>query len=195
MKLKSIFCSVFISCFLVNIGGTSAQVNEQAYFKIDTDIAAPGYQGKTSPCGIGANKNVGFAVYVKKFDQLRGFSVDFTWDGTKATFSDVYSGTEIVDDDIYINGQYITMAAEENILGSVTGILVADEEGHYTEDFAKLGGDAAASDEYGLIYFFVLKTGDSFLTTDRLVVTANITLGNDSGVEKILGKRKFYVNS
>lgn len=172
----------------------SAQENKLAFFKIDTDLATEGYQGGSVVTGIGGGEQVGFAVYVKNADQLRGFSVDFTWEAAKATYRSA-SGEMIEEDDVEINGLgEITLAEEDNMLGSVAGVGEVKEDGHYKIDFAKLGGDAVASTEFGLVYLLVLKTVDGFTADDSFKVIAKISVSNDVGVVKSLGERNFYVN-
>jgi len=169
-----------------------AQENKLAFFQIDASVGTAGYQGGQGITGIAGGKRVGFAVYIKNVDQLRAIKVDFTWDGTKATYN-TSSGVNISLDEVNINGA-VTTLSETNMLGTVSPIPVANEAGHFAEDFAKLGGTAVSSTDYGLGYLFVIRTIDAFTVNDTIEVIAKIKVANDSGIVKDLGERTFYVN-
>ena len=171
-------------------------INGQSIFMIDTDLATAGYQGAVAPTGIGAGQMVGFGIYVNKVDALKSFNIDMTWDGTLASM-DNDSEVEIEEDDVNINGADITLADDANILVSVSmGPGEIDEDGHYYAAYGKFSGDAVAQEAFGLLYYFVLETSDSFSADDALVVTAKVTIGS-GGQEapRYLGQRYFYVNS
>lgn len=174
----------------------SAQQNKLAFFDIDSNIGTAGFQGGKVVTGIGANARVGLAIYVKNVDQLRTITVDFTWDGTKAAFNSD-SGFGIDLEERNVNGVSVT-ATEANMMtadgSSVSGVGEINEAGHYAITFAKLGGTAVASSDYGLVYFLVLRTTASFTTATQMTVKASIKALNDAGVEKDLGVRDFYVN-
>ena len=169
-----------------------AQQNKLAYFKIDSDVGTTGFQGGSIVEDIGGGERVGFAIYVKNVDQLRGFTVDFTWDAAKADFSGD-SGPAIDLDERKVNGAEVTLS-EASVLESVAGVGEVDEAGHYAIDYAKLGGDAVATTDYGLVYLLVLKTATGFTTSDSFAVTAKIAVLNDGGIRKEVGVRSFYVN-
>jgi hypothetical protein len=191
--MKKIFVLIFGLVLVLMLTSLAfAQQNKLAFFKLDVDLATAGYQGGSAVDGIGSGQRVGFAVYVKNVDQLRGFKVDFTWDGAKAAYN-TSSGTMIELDEVNVNNETATLT-EDNALGSVTGVGEVKEAGHYAQDFAKLGGDPLASEEFGLIYLLVLKTETTFSVEDSFTITAKITIANDGGVEKFLGERIFYVN-
>jgi len=189
MKRSAVVIFVLILAFATT---AIAQENKLAFFSIDSDLATAGFQGGRIVKDIGGGKRVGFAIYIKNEDQLRGFTVDFTWDPAKASFSGD-SGPAIDLDDRNVNGVDVTLS-EENVLGSVAGVGEVSEDGHYKIDYAKLGGDAVASTDYGLLYLLVLKTDASFTTEDSFTITAKVSALNDSGVLKPLGERDFYVN-
>jgi len=170
----------------------NAQDNKLAFFSIDADVATAGFQGGSIVRDIGSGARVGFAIYVKNTDQLRGFSVDFTWDAAKASFA-TDSGPEIALDDRTVNGVATTLS-EASGLESVAGVGEVNVDGNYKIDYAKLGGDALDTTDYALVYLLVLKTADTFTTDDNLAVTAKISVSNDGGVIKSLGQRDFYVN-
>ena len=168
--------------------------NQLAFYKIDADLATPSYQGLSNVTGIGAGEKVGFAVYVKNVDELRAISVDFTWDITKATMRSE-TGEMIEEDDIAINGlEEFAIEEEPSMLGTVSALPDVDEDGHYGVTVSKLGGDAVSSEDFGLAYFFVLKTSTAFTESDDLTVTATINALNNGGLVKELGTREFYVN-
>jgi len=169
-----------------------AQQNRLGFFDIDADIGTAEFQGGRVVEGIGGGARVGFAIYVKNVDQLRTVSLDISWDGAKATKAGE-SGYGIDIDDRTVNGGSVTLT-EGSAMGDVSGIVNADEAGHYAEDFAKLGGDAVATTDYGLVYCFVLKTADAFTTGESFAVNVKVKVLNDSGIEKDLGERDFYVN-
>lgn len=174
----------------------SAQQNKLAFFDIDSNLSTAGYQGGRVITGIGANARVGMAIYVKNEDQLRTIIVDFTWDSAKAAFN-TDSGFGIELEERNVNGETVTLS-EANVMtgdgSSVSGVGEVNEAGHYSITFAKLGGSAIASTEYGLVYLLVLRTTATFTTDTNLVVTASIKALNDAGIEKDLGTRDFYVN-
>ncbi len=194
--MKKVLYVIFIISLsiLASASVFAESINGSAIFMIDTDLAQAGYQGFTSPTGIEAGQYVGFGIYVAKVDQLTSFSVDITWDPALASrYKD--SDVLIEEDDININGQDITLAEEENVLGSVTGLGEVKEDGHYYNGYAKLG-DSIAQEGFGLLYFSVLKTSDTFSASKSLIVVAKITIGS-GGAEapRYIGQRYFYVNS
>ena len=148
-KIVVVFFVLVLSLLVATLA--FAQENKLAFFKIDADVGASGFQGGYKVENIGGGERVGFAVYVKNVDQLRGFTVDFTWDATKATFSGD-SGPEIDLDERKVNGAEVTLS-EDNVLGTVAGVGEVDEAGHFAKDYAKLGGDAVATTDYGLVFF------------------------------------------
>ncbi|MCD6308492.1 MAG: hypothetical protein J7M24_05800 [Candidatus Latescibacteria bacterium] len=186
--------SAFVIFVLVLAFATAAiaQENKLAFFSIDSDLATAGFQGGRIVKDIGGGSRVGFAIYVKNADQLRGYTVDFTWDAAKASFASD-SGPSIDLDERKVNGVEVTLS-EDNVLESVAGVGEVNEDGHYKIDYAKLGGDALASTEYGLVYLLVLKTDAGFTTEDSFTITAKVSALNDGGVKKPLGERDFYVN-
>ncbi len=189
-KIVVVFFVLVLSLLVATLA--FAQENKLAFFSIDGDVGTTGFQGGYKVEDIGGGERVGFAVFVKNVDQLRGFTVDFTWDASKAAFSGD-SGPAIDLDERKVNGAEVTLS-EDNVLGSVSGILVVDEAGHYAIDYAKLGGDAVATTDYGLIYLLVLKTEAGFTTDDLFGITAKIAVLNDGGIKKEVGERSFYVN-
>lgn len=191
-KNLTIFCLVALGLFWV--GAAFAEFNANAYFKIDTDLATKGYQ-ETQPkvTGIGATKQIGFAVYAQAWENAKGFAIKMEWDGAKATFRSA-SGTKITDDEITINGATLTPPAEDNILG--TSLISAGETntaGVYGISWAQQGGTAATTPT-GLVYFAVLRTTDTFKTTDVLSVKVSLTVADETGAERFLGYRYFNVN-
>jgi len=189
--MKKIIVVVFLLIFAASFA--FAGENQLAFFKIDADLATPSYQGLSYVNGIGAGEKVGFAVYVKNADELRAISVDFTWDNTKATLRSE-TGEMIDEDDFTMNGQDFSTDEELNVLGTVSALPDVDEDGHYGVTVAKLGGDAVSSADFGLAYFFVLKTSTAFTESDDLTIAATINVLNNSGLVKKLGTREFYVN-
>jgi len=192
-RINAVICVVFLMFFA---GTVFAQNNASAYFLLDTDLATASYQGMTQVLDIGGKEKVGFAIYAKQWENAKGLTVLFEWDGTKAEFRSNDSATDVVDDDMTINGVDVEpLAEEENILG--TGLLKAGEnstDGSYTSSFAKAGGDASTEAE-GLIFFAVFRTLDTFQTTDTVVIKASVTVADEDGIERFLGTRFFHVNA
>jgi len=188
-----VFFVLACAVMLASVG--NAQNNSQAIWGIDSDLATVGFQGGRYVNEIGASKDIGFAVYVKNVDALFGYKIDITWDGTKAAFRSGDSGTEIFEDTVSINGaDNVALTAESNILGSsLLAVGEVKETGRYYNGYAKMGGDAVVSSEYGLIYFCVLRTVATFTTDDSFAVSVKVTAANKDAVEKDLGERKFYV--
>ena len=190
-KLSAVFCIIVIS---VLFAANSFAANESAYFLIDTDLATAGYQGMGEVMEIGPKAKVGFALYAQSWENSKGLTVKFEWDGTKAEFRANDSTPSMVDDDDEINGAEITFAEEDNILaGSLISSGVVDSDGYYTISYAKQGGDASTA-ATGLIYFAVFRTLDSFGTNDGLTVKASVTVADENGNERFLGTRYFHVN-
>lgn len=193
MYMKKVSVAILVlTLSLLMATFANAQQNKLAFFDIDANIGTAGFQGGRIVEGIGASARVGFAVYVKNVDQLRTISLDVTWNGAQASMVSE-SGYGIDIDDRVVNGGSITLS-EDNVLGDVSGIVVANETGRYAVDFAKLGGTAVATTDYGLVYCFVLRTVDTFKTSDSMTVNVKVKALNDSGVSKDLGTRDFYVN-
>jgi hypothetical protein len=181
--------------FAVTIASASfAQMNQSAYFMLDSVVGEAGYQGGSSVTGIGANQLIGFGVYVDNVDQLRGFQINVTWEGTKATWRSP-SGTAIETDTITINGEEVTLPDEANCLASVSGLGEIKETGHYAIDVAKLSGTALASTDFGLLFFVELKTSATFTTTDSFDIKTEITALDNGGMKQTLGRRLFHVNA
>ncbi len=185
---------IFLTVFIAN--SVFAQNNASSYFLIDTDLAIAGYQGSSDVLEIGGREKVGFALYAKQWENAKGLTVLFEWDGTKAEFRSGDSSTDIVDDDMTINGiDYEPLADEENILG--TGLLVAGEqsaEGSYENNYAMAGGDAKTTPE-GLIFFAVFRTDTDFQITDTVTIKASVTVSDEDGKARFLGTRFFHVNA
>lgn len=175
-----------------------ADKNPLAMFKIDADLATPGYQGLSYVNGIGASEEVGFTVYVKNIDELRAISVDFTWDNEKVTKRSA-TGLMIEADDVEINGlDEFGIEEEQNMLGSaadVAELVDVDEAGHLGVTIAKKGGDAVVTENFGLAYYFVARTSSSFTENDALTIAVKVNVLNNGGIVKELGTRYFYVNS
>ena len=193
-KIMSVLCMIFLTVFVANT--VFAQNNTSSYFLIDTDLGTAGYQGASDVLEIGAREKVGFALYAKQFENSKGLTVLFEWDGTKAEYRSGDSSTEIVDDDMEINGvEYEPLADEANILGS--GLLTAGEistDDSYTNNYALAGGDAITSAE-GLIFFAVFRTSSDFQTSDTVTIKASVTVADEDGVARFLGTRFFHVNA
>ncbi len=169
-------------------------LNGQSIFMIDSDLAQIGYQGFTTPTGIGPEEFVGFAVYAGNVDRLESFKVDVTWDPALAS-RDRDSDVLIFEDTITVNGQEITLAEEINILGEdPVSLSQIKEDGHYYGEFGRTG-DAIVQEEFVLLYFILLETSASFSTDTSLVVTVKVTIGS-GGAEapRYIGQRYFNVN-
>jgi len=191
--MKKCMVVIFVLILALSLSSVAfAQTNKLAFFSIDSDLATKAFQGGSIVKGIEGGKRVGFAVYVKNTDQMRSFIVDFKWDGKKADFA-TNSGASIELDEVAVNGATVTLS-EGNVLGTVSGLGEVKETGHYTITCAKLGGDAAAITDYGLVYLFVVKTATTFTKDDSFTITAKVSVLNDGGVQKELGERAFYVN-
>lgn len=193
MKKISVFiCIIFLSVFFA---GTVFAANENAYFLLDTDLATAGYQGMGEVMDIGGTTKVGFAIYAKGWDNSAGLIVKFEWDGTKAEFRGSDSTTDMVDDELTVNGaDEITLAEEDNILAaSLISSGVQDTDGFYTIAYARSGGGKSEAAE-GLIYLAVFRTADTFKITDALTIKASVTVADDAGNERFLGTRYFHVN-
>ena len=193
-KTMSVLCMILLTVFIANT--VFAQNNASSYFLLDSDLGTAGYQGTTDVLDIGAREKVGFALYAKQFENAAGLTVLFEFDGTKAEYRSGDSSTDIVDDDMTVNGvTYEPLADEANILGS--GLLTAGEsstESSYTISFAQSGGDPTTAAE-GLIFFAVFRTSSDFQTTDTVTIKASVTVADGGGVERYLGTRFFHVNA
>jgi len=190
-KISVVFCILFLSVF---VAGTVLAENENAYFLLDTDVTTAGYQGMGDVLDIGGRQQVGFAMHAMNWTNSKGLTVKFEWDGTKAEYRVNSSMTDMVDDDMNINGADIVLANEDNILaGSLISSGVVDNEGLYTISYAKQGGDASKAAQ-GLIYLAVFRTVDAFKTTDALTIKASCTVADENGKERFLGTRYFHVN-
>jgi len=191
-RVLILFCAALI--FVSVSSGAFAQQNNLAFFMIDSVVGEAGFQGGSLATGIGADQLVGFTVYVKNTDQLRGFEIDVTWDGAKATWRSA-SGLRTESDTIVMNGAEISLPDEANILDpGATPLGELKETGHYFVNPSKVGGDAVATSEYGMLFFVMLKTAATFTTDQDFTVTAAVTTLNDGGIKKYLGVRTLYVN-
>ncbi len=191
-KNLTIFCIVALGLFWV---GAAFAFNENAYFKIDTDLKTKGYQ-ETQPkiSGIGATKQIGFAIYSQAWDNAKGFTVRLEWDAAKAEYRVTKSGANIVDDEIDVNGSVFTPPAEANTLvGTIGSAAETNTAGLYENSFYLQGGTASTT-PVGLVYFAVLRTLSTFKTTDVLSVKASVTVSDEGGNERFLGYRYFNVN-
>ncbi len=191
--MKRSFVAFFVLILALTMATmVSAQTNKLAFFDIDAEIQTEGFQGGNSVGGIESGKRVGFALYVKNVDQLRGYQVKFSWDGTLAEMTSD-SGSSIDLDDRNVNNEDVTLS-EDNAVGDLSSLGEVSGDGSYEITFSKLGGDALSSTDYGLVYLFVLKTSDTFTADTALRVQAEVTALNDAGTQKSLGTRSFYIN-
>jgi len=197
--MKKIFFVIFMILLgvFVSVPAFAQSTNGTAYFMIDTDLATAGYQGDAVKVNdIGASQTVGFGIFVAKVNPIRSFNIDVTWDGALADMS-TKSATMIAADDVTINGSAITLGETANMLGDPTkGPGEVKETGHYYGSYAKFGGDEVVSNNFGLLYFFSLKTKATFTKTDKLAVAVKTTIGWTTGGvgSRYLGQRYFYVN-
>lgn len=191
-KNLTIFCGLALSLCMA---GSALAQNANAFYKIDTDLTTVGYQETSKPMvkDIGATKLVGFALYAQEWQNAKGFTVKFEWDGAKASFRST-SSTKIDLDELNINGVAQTPATEQNILGgSLISAGETNSTGVYSISWAQ-GGGAAATSPTGLIYFAVFRTSDTFKTEDLLSIKCSVTVADENGVERFLGYRYFNVN-
>ncbi|MBN1291483.1 MAG: hypothetical protein JXB48_06555 [Candidatus Latescibacteria bacterium] len=190
-KISAVFCIIILSVFFA---ASAFAANENAYFMIDTNLATAGYQGIDDVMDIGAKAKVGFALYAMNWQNAKGFTVKFEWDGTKAEYRSGDSSAEIVDDDETINGAEITYAEENNILsGDIGSLPVESSDGLYSEAFFLKGAGNISGPE-GLVFLAVFRTLDAFKTSDALTIKASLTVADENGNERFLGTRYFHVN-
>lgn len=196
--MKKTFAVIFMILMgvIVSAPAFAADTNGSAIFKIDTNLAQAGFQGDDLKVnGIGASQTVGFGIFVKDVNPIRSFNIDVTWDGALADIS-TKCATSIAADDITINGSAITLGETANLLGDPTkGPGEVKETGHYYGSYAKFGGDEVVSTDYGLLYFFALKTKATFVS-EKMAVAVKTTIGWTTGGvgSRYLGQRYFYVN-
>jgi len=190
-KNLTIFCVLALSLLWV---GAAFALNASTSFKIDSNIATMGYQ-ETTPAlvtGIGSTKQVGFAVYTQACENIKGFTIKFEWDSTKATFRKPPSDVSIIDNDITVNGVSIIPSVETNTLGqSLVSAGESNVDGFYT---ISLAGDTSTA-PVGLLYFAVFRTTDTFKTTDMLYIKVSVIIADSDGNKTDLGYHYFYVNS
>lgn len=197
--MKKTFVVIFMILLGVFVSSPvfAQATNGSAVFMIDTNLETAGYQSVDVPVNaIGASQTVGFGIFVGKVNPVRSFNIDVTWDGALADLS-TKSATSIAADDVTINGKAITLGETANMLGDPTkGPGEVKETGHYYGAYAKFGGDEVVSVDYGLLYFFALKTKATFTATDKLAVAVKTTIGWTTGGvgSRYLGQRYFYVN-
>lgn len=194
--MRKICSVIFVISLAVLMSSPVLAINGQAYFTLDTDLTQAGRQEMIYPIGIGPDQYVGFAVYVHGAEALRGFNIDVTWDPTLAAFS-TKSDVLVEEDDININGADITLGEELNVLEDPTkGPGEVKEDGHYYVAWAKFGGDDIVPTGEGLVYYFVLKTSETFSAELELPVTIKVTVGSTVGgtTSRYLGQRSFVVN-
>lgn len=191
-KLSAVICLLFLFASLT--GTAFAQKNANAYFLLDTDLVTTGYQGMGEVLDIGATAKVGFAIYAKQWEESKGFTILFEWDGTKAEYRSSESGVDIVDNDITVNGTAITLAPEANILGGSTITAgTRNETGLYTNSYALSGGSASTAPD-GVVFIGIFRTLASFQTTNSLTIKASVTVADANGNTRFLGTRFFHVN-
>jgi len=192
-KFSAVICLLFLFASLTSTA--FAQKNANAYFLLDTDLKTTGYQGMSEVMNVGGTAKVGFAIYAKQWEESKGITVLFEWDGTKATYRASESGLDVIDNDIAVNGvATFTLPAEKNILGGSTITAgTRDETGLYTNSYALSGGDAATATD-GLVFFAVFRTVSGFLTTNNLTIKASVTVADAAGNTRFLGTRFFHVN-
>ena len=147
--MKRVFILVCAALVFVSVSaGAFAQQNNLAFFMIDANVDEAGYQGGSLVSGIGADQMIGFTVYVKNTDQLRGFEIDVTWDGAKATWRSA-SGPFTESDTIVMNGAEIGLPDEANVLGDVQvfrSVPSGSIDKHNHKEFMKLLSDLIHKD-------------------------------------------------
>lgn len=177
---------------------SASSLNDNAVLALDTDLSAAGFQSDAAPNGIGPDELVGFAVYVRDFQQLRSFSIDLSWTGDAAIVTGqtggLTSGTSIPEGDCTVNGASITAEAEPSLFSSELTIGETTGPGAYRNNFAFGGLTSPASDQYRLLYVAVFRTSSAFGMGDTFEVTANVTLCDDDAAGYSPSPLVFRVN-
>lgn len=168
--------------------------NHDSYFMLDTTISNAGYQGGTTIDNPGTEKFIGIASYIFKVTKLRSFSIDITWESTKARYVPSRSGASVESDSYSINGiDTVFMPGEKNLLlsdsSSITSIGEINDEGHYSITWAKMGGESVIADS-GLLYFAVFKTRSN----EEFDIHFNARIYDDEGNETVLSEQTFIIN-
>lgn len=192
-KISAILGTMLLTFFLAN--SAMAQFNLDAYFAIDTDLATSGWQGSSPVTGIAQSADVGFALYSQAWDNAKCWTVHFEWDPTKCAYRPGSSGPTIVDNEVTINGGKFTPAPEDNILGtSLIPSPATSSTGKYEITYAQAGAVAASTTHVGLIYIAVFRTVSTAKVTDSFVVSAQVSVIDETLKSLFLGTRYFYVN-
>jgi len=170
-----------------------------AYIELDTDLASAGCQERSFLADIDDSEKIGAAVYVKDCDGFETATVDFTWNGSLASFHGNLSGDSIPGGRIDINGcDDLELAQEANIFvqggGSVVTVARADEQGHYTLTVIKVD-ETPDMPRDGLLCFAVFTTAHNFNRTDSLTIQAAATLRKKDGTVGILDPHTLSVES
>jgi len=180
--------------------------NQLAFIRLDSDFATSGYQGGPVYQNIGPNQYVGFEIFGKNFDDVKGMKIDITWSGdtqaftsNEASFGQVscdYKVQAIPAGFNTVNGVATALAAESGIFTvAPLQIGVADVAGHFRMDVASQDELPAASSDYAMLYCAIFKTPANFTTSTGLVFTVKVTLVNNANVEKNLFPVYFYINT
>ena len=179
---------------------TSITVKLDTYISFDLEPEQYGYQGGGSLIeNPGPDELFGFAVYIQKNINIRGFTIDFTWDITEAYFRESKSGPNINDDVLDINGQKdVVFTKETNILlsdniGSLYSVVDTDTDGHYEVSCEKIGGNAITATE-GLLYMVVFKTASDITSNDMITISVRVTIRDDDGREFELESKNLIVS-
>jgi hypothetical protein len=180
--------------------------NSLAFVRVDSDFATSGFQGGPVFMEIDPNQFVGFEIFGKNFDDVKGMKIDITWSGdTQAITSGEagfgqqtcdYKVQAIPDGFNTINEVPTGLAAETGIFTAAPLIItVADVAGQYRVDIASQDATPAASSDYAMLYCAIFKTPATFSTSTGLVFTVKVTLVNEANVEKNLFPVYFYINT
>ena len=199
MKRLQLVCALFTALMVFQQNTVlSASLNDAAIIALDGNLASAGYQGVDFPNGIGPNSIVGFGIYVRNYSQLRAYSIDLSWTGDAVLVTSpqngLVSGTSLSPVSVIVNGSLVTVAPESKLFTNELSIGELSDTGSYRKQFALAGGTAPASSEYTLLYVAVFNTSSSFGPSDKLDVTATVTLGDDTATEYVPGSQVFHVN-
>ncbi len=173
--------------------GKPTLTNADAGFATDANLDMRGFQGTNWIKGLGGGKLAGFAVYAKAWEEVKGYTITFTWDASLASFEETMSAPAIPSADWELNGESFSSDFEANALGGVTiSSGRQNEPGRFSISYA-VPGDSWTAFPEAPIFLAVFRTTNTFSPLNEASIRVAVTIADANGVETSLGERAFHI--
>ncbi|MFC1607850.1 T9SS type A sorting domain-containing protein [Candidatus Latescibacterota bacterium] len=167
--------------------------NDNAFFRIDTDLGSAGWQAWAPVSGVGADELVAFAIYGRRWVAPDLAQFTMTWDTGAATFRQDLSLFKTNGESLTVNGAETTLPQEENVMahfGGTPDTAIQTLADGVVQGTIFLSNEAVPSDQSGLVYLAVFELSSEFSSGDSLEVSVSMNINDSQGVRS-LGDRIF----